>query len=157
MLLRTSFYDRTTSVWEEIWSDHLHHGYYTKTTKNNYEAQVEMIEQLLKFNVGCGIGGSSMYITQHYLGVQCYGITISSKQVQTAINNAQKMKLTDTCEFQLANALSLPFPNEIFDIVYSMESGEHIPDKRKFMSQMNYVLKSGGDLFMMATWCHRTV
>ena len=31
--------------------------------------------------------------------------------------------------FQVANALELPFPNASFDIVWSLESGEHMPDK----------------------------
>ena len=32
---------------------------------------------------------------------------------------------------QVADALEQPFPDGMFDLVWSMESGEHMPDKRK--------------------------
>jgi hypothetical protein len=31
---------------------------------------------------------------------------------------------------QVADALDQPFPDNAFDLVWSMESGEHMPDKR---------------------------
>lgn len=33
--------------------------------------------------------------------------------------------------FQVADALEQPFPDGQFDLVWSMESGEHMPDKEK--------------------------
>lgn len=33
--------------------------------------------------------------------------------------------------FQVADALNQPFPDGQFDLVWSMESGEHMPDKAK--------------------------
>lgn len=33
--------------------------------------------------------------------------------------------------FQVADALEQPFPDGQFDLVWSMESGEHMPDKTK--------------------------
>ena len=33
--------------------------------------------------------------------------------------------------FQVADALNQPFPDDEFDLVWSMESGEHMPDKEK--------------------------
>lgn len=33
--------------------------------------------------------------------------------------------------FQVADALNQPFPDGQFDLVWSMESGEHMPDKEK--------------------------
>ncbi len=36
--------------------------------------------------------------------------------------------------FQVADALEQPFPDGKFDLVWSMESGEHMPDKAKVLS-----------------------
>lgn len=36
--------------------------------------------------------------------------------------------------FQVADALAQPFPDGQFDLVWSMESGEHMPDKAKVFS-----------------------
>lgn len=45
----------------------------------------------------------------------------------TMLNNYQ-------VSFQVADALNQPFPDGQFDLVWSMESGEHMPDKTKVLS-----------------------
>lgn len=40
-------------------------------------------------------------------------------------------RLTEQVTLQVADALEQPFPDGQFDLVWSMESGEHMPDKRK--------------------------
>lgn len=39
--------------------------------------------------------------------------------------------MTEQVTLQVADALEQPFPDGQFDLVWSMESGEHMPDKRK--------------------------
>lgn len=39
-------------------------------------------------------------------------------------------------------------------IGFGLESGEHMPDKAKFLQECYRVLKPGGRL-ILATWCHR--
>lgn len=48
--------------------------------------------------------------------------------------------------FQVANALNQPFKNDTFDLVWSMESGEHMPDKKQVSS---YTAKSCAELFQI--------
>eukprot|EP00624_Nannochloropsis_granulata_P003321 evm.model.NODE_2696_length_18529_cov_22.576448.6 len=49
-----AFYDESTAIWEEVWGEHLHHGYYyTGKEKDHQKAQVDMIEETLKF---AGVG-----------------------------------------------------------------------------------------------------
>ena len=48
--------------------------------------------------------------------------------------------------------MSLRFPDNHFDLVWSMESGEHMPNKHGFLSEATRVLKPRGK-FLMATWC----
>ena len=57
--------------------------------------------------------------------------------------------LGDQLSFQVADALEMPFPDESFDLVWSLESGEHMPDKEKFVSELTRVLRPGG-LFLVA-------
>jgi tocopherol O-methyltransferase len=40
--------------------------------------------------------------------------------------------------------------------VWSLESGEHMPDKTGFLRECCRVLRPGG-VFILATWCHRPV
>lgn len=47
------FYDESSGIWEDIWGDHMHHGFYdpdsTVSVSDHREAQIRMIEQSLKF------------------------------------------------------------------------------------------------------------
>lgn len=49
----------------------------------------------------------------------------------------QAISETEQVSFEVADALAQPFPDNKFDLVWSMESGEHMPDKEKvfFISQ----------------------
>ena len=52
------------------------------------------------------------------------------------------------------DALNMEFPDDTFDFVWACESGEHMPDKKKYVEEMVRVLKPGGKL-VIATWCQR--
>lgn len=52
------------------------------------------------------------------------------------------------------DALNMEFPDASFDLVWACESGEHMPDKKRYVEEMVRVLKPGGTL-VIATWCQR--
>lgn len=164
------FYDASSGLWEEIWGEHMHHGYYGRT--GNYkmdrrQAQIDLIEELLLWagvkdadkkpqniiDVGCGIGGSTLYLAQKF-GAKATGISLSPVQVSRATARAKLAGLEERVQFQVANALEMPFADHSFDLVWSLESGEHMPDKTKFLQECYRVLQPGGKL-ILATWCHR--
>ncbi|XP_050253301.1 tocopherol O-methyltransferase, chloroplastic [Quercus robur] len=166
------FYDESSGVWEDIWGDHMHHGFYdpdsTVDVSGHRAAQIRMIDEALRFagisedptkrpksvvDVGCGIGGSSRYIASKF-GAKCQGITLSPVQAQRANALAAAQGLSDKASFQVADALEQPFPDGQFDLVWSMESGEHMPDKAKFVNELARVTAPGGTIIIV-TWCHR--
>ncbi|HEY9903045.1 MAG TPA: methyltransferase domain-containing protein [Candidatus Sericytochromatia bacterium] len=162
------FYDASSGLWEQIWGEHMHHGYYGATgkeKKNRRQAQIDLIEEFLNWggvgqaeqilDVGCGIGGSSLYLAQKF-NARAVGITLSPVQASRATQRAQEAGLAAEVQFQVADALDMPFADDTFDFVWSMESGEHMPDKEKFLAECYRVLKPGGT-FLMATWCHRPI
>ncbi|MBD1805208.1 methyltransferase domain-containing protein [Microcoleus sp. FACHB-SPT15] len=162
------FYDASSGLWEQVWGEHMHHGYYGATgneKKDRRQAQIDLIEELLKWaevrqaeqiiDVGCGIGGSSLYLAQKF-NARATGITLSPVQASRATERAEEAGLAAAVQFQVADALDMPFADETFDFVWSMESGEHMPDKEKFLAECYRVLKPGGT-FLMATWCHRPI
>ncbi|PIA46921.1 hypothetical protein AQUCO_01500448v1 [Aquilegia coerulea] len=170
------FYDESSGIWENIWGDHMHHGFYDPDAQasisDHRSAQIRMIEQSLSFaglnnnnneeslkiprsivDVGCGIGGSSRYLARKY-GAKCQGITLSPIQAQRAQELANAQGLGENVSFQVADALQQPFPDGQFDLVWSMESGEHMPDKTKFVNELIRVASPGGTIIIV-TWCHR--
>jgi tocopherol O-methyltransferase len=165
------FYDASSGLWEEVWGEHMHHGYYGKDGNlklDRRQAQINLIDELLTWakidptnrpqtilDVGCGIGGSSLYLAEKF-GARVTGITLSPVQANRAKERARSAGLTDITDFQVANALEMPFADNSFDLLWSLESGEHMPDKIKFLEECYRVLKPGGKL-ILATWCHRPV
>ncbi len=169
------FYDASSGLWESIWGEHMHHGYYGKN--GNYkldrrQAQIELIEELLLWagyeqnnpqnnpnvpqniiDVGCGIGGSTLYLAKKF-GSNATGITLSPIQASRAKERAVEAGMDSRVRFQVANALKMPFEDNTFDLVWSLESGEHMPEKAKFVAECYRVLKPGGKM-ILATWCHR--
>lgn len=160
------FYDASSGLWEKVWGEHMHHGYYGSEgniKKERRQAQIDLIEEVLKWSeiqqvekildVGCGIGGSSLYLAQKY-NATATGITLSPVQAARAKERAAIAQMSEKTEFLVADALQMPFADNSFDLVWSMESGEHMADKEQFLKECYRVLKPGGT-FLMATWCHR--
>lgn len=166
------FYDESSGVWEDVWGDHMHHGFYDPhvhpSISDHRSAQIRMIEEALRFagipddslnkpssivDVGCGIGGSSRYLARKY-DAKCQGITLSLVQAQRAQALAAAEGLADKVTFKVADALEQPFPDGQFDLIWSMESGEHMPDKTKFVSELVRVAAPGATVIIV-TWCHR--
>lgn len=155
------FWNKTSEGWQTIWGPHIHHGYFEHRGETAVEAQEKLIDKLLALltissqhrilDVGCGLGGSSLYLARKY-GAKVTGITLSQKQVDMATQLATKENIRDVT-FQVEDALSLAsFSEGTFDIVWSLESCEQFYDKQLFIEQAFRVLKPGGSL-LLATWC----
>lgn len=70
------------------------------------------------------------------------GITLSKSQVKRGGELAAEQGLGN-CSFQVMDALHMDFPDDTFDLVWACESGEHMPDKKKYIEEMTRVLKPG--------------
>lgn len=161
------FYDDSSGLWEQVWGEHMHHGYYGPTgtqKKDRRQAQIDLITELLQWagvqsaqnilDVGCGIGGSSLYLAQKF-DATVTGVTLSPVQAARAKERATQARLDCKTQFLVADALSLPLADSSFDLVWALESGEHMPDKVRFLQECYRVLQPGGTLIMV-TWCHRS-
>lgn len=160
------FYDQSSQLWEDIWGEHMHHGFYGPTgthKKEPQQAQVDLIDALLEWadirqprailDAGCGIGGSALYLCDRFQA-SVQGITLSPQQAARAHERAVTAGLAEQVSFQVADVLNTPLSDQQFDLIWSLESGEHYPDKAQFFRESYRLLQSGGTL-LMATWCHR--
>ncbi len=157
----TQYYDRTEVHYKMHWNLNqslaLHYGYWDASTKSFHEALVntnKILAQKAQINrtdkvldAGCGIGGSSIYLAQHY-GCHCTGISLSEKQVRTAQTIAQKNDLGHLCQFEQADFTNTPFEAESFDVIWAVESVCHANNKQAFIQEAFRLLKKGGRLIM---------
>jgi len=156
------FWNEISFGWKAIWGPHIHHGFY-EVDENTTPllAQEKLIVKLASFldlkpgqkllDVGCGMGGSSIYLAKHYQ-IEVSGITLSSVQLDIAKKEAINHPELNL-QFTIDDAHSLNnFSDNTFDIVWALESCEQFYDKALFIKQVNRVLKPNGKL-MLATWC----
>lgn len=97
-------------------------------------------------DLGCGNGRFVNIIKEK--GGEYFGCDVS----ESLINIAKKNYPNEN--FQVNQALKLPFENNYFDIIYSIAVLHHIPSKQfrlEFLKEVKRVLKPGG-LFVATVW-----
>jgi len=152
-----AYYDLASPYYHSMWGDHIHHGYWIRGDESKETAQIQLIEHLAQLaniktglrilDIGCGFGGSSLYLTKKY-GASTTGITISPVQVQMAKEAAAKTNLD--ASFLLMDAEDMQFAQP-FDLLWSVESISHYHDPRRFFASAVKFLKPGGH-FALTDW-----
>ena len=147
----------------------MHHGYYGPDGRahvDHRQAQLDMIEALLEWgraplrvdrflDAGCGVGGSSRYLAHKYAGAQGLGVTLSPIQAAEGTKFNARAGMAERLTIRAQDVYTLdPERDGTFDLIWSMESAEHMADKEGLFAAFNRLLKPGGRL-LMATWCHR--
>ena len=97
-------------------------------------------------DAGCGNGRLFDYLKE--LKVEYQGIDISPKLIATAQNKYPKTK------FKVADILSLPFIDQLFDVLVSIATLHHVPSteyREQVIKDFYRVLKPGGYL-LITVW-----
>ncbi len=151
------YYDIISPFSLSLWGEHLHHGYWIRGDESKEKAQLQLIEHLARLaniqsgsdilDIGCGLGASSLYLARHY-DAAVTGITISSVQVEMAIQAAAREQLD--AKFLLMDAEAMNFQKQ-FDLLWSVESISHYQNRQDFFAAAAKLLKPGGS-FAIIDW-----
>jgi tocopherol O-methyltransferase len=163
------YYDTTLDLYEELWGEHVHHGYWDVGESpaaggaDRHAAADRLVRELISYagvragtgvlDVGCGIGGPALYLAGA-LGCVVDGITLSPAQVARAEEKARAAGLAEWTRFSRRDALATGLPDESFDVVWAVESLAHLPDCGAFYAEALRLLRPGGTL-AAATWAIR--
>jgi cyclopropane fatty-acyl-phospholipid synthase-like methyltransferase len=156
-----NYYDTCERHYRQWWgldrSLAIHAGFWDETTKTLHDALIRENEKLASIakiqpsdhvlDAGCGIGGSSIYLAET-IGCLVTGITLSEKQVQTAVHKAADRHLVKTPSFLVRDYTNTGFPEASFDVVWAIESVCHAEDKRLFVREAHRILRPGGRLIL---------
>jgi tocopherol O-methyltransferase len=163
------FYDASTPLWLNTWGEQMHHGYYGPNGQKKVEhkqAQIDMIEELLAWgkspakvgtflDAGCGVGGSSRYLALRHPEANGLGVTLSPVQAENGQRYNKEAGVGERLEIRAQDVYTIDSKHDnSFDLIWSMESAEHMKDKQALMDLFYRLLRPGGKL-VMATWCHR--
>ena len=109
------------------------------TLGRRFTEMVAPHQPLRLLDIGCGTGQSRQIYSQH---VNAYiGVDLSKEALQFA-----RQRFT-ACEFVRANACTLPFANETFDVVAFSSVLHHIDNFTQALFEARRVVRRGGHVF----------
>lgn len=124
--------------------EHLSQEYYAKSNKYCEQRFSQIIRQEVTkakrvLELGCGSGFMARAIKQEYIGVD-----ISQRML---VQNPIAIKKNDS--LICSDAANLPFSNESFDAVFSINLLEHTPQPEIVIKEAVRVLRKGGNIVMI--------
>ncbi len=121
--------------------DQLHGGGLQST-----KAQAELVgvtEEMRALDAGCGIGGSSRYLT-HTHGCRVEAIDLTPEFVETASRLNELCGLGDRITTRQGSVTDLPYDDQSFDLVWCQNVTMNVEDKPRMFAEACRVLAPGG-------------
>lgn len=157
-----TYYNHTLLHYKVGWqlnkSKGLHLGLWYHDTKHLHDAIQNANKKIAGFltstndarvlDAGCGVGGTAMYLAQHY-GCQAEGITLSKGQISQGQIYIREAGLEGQVRLSLQDYTATSFAEGSFDLVYAIESICHAHEKAAFFKEAFRVLKPGGKLVIL--------
>lgn len=103
----------------------------------------EFTPEMHILDVGCGIGGSTRRLS-HETGCRVTGVDLSNEYIDVAMRLTQLLGMQDQVKFHACSALELPYDNDSFDGVWSLQMNMNVEDKLGWLKETCRVLKPGG-------------
>lgn len=94
-------------------------------------------------DVGCGIGGSTRRLSSE-VGCRVTGIDLSDQYIDAAERLTALLNMEGRVKFQACSALELPFDDNSFDGVWSLQMNMNVEDKLSWLKETYRVIKPGG-------------
>jgi len=157
--LSITFYDVATEFYELGWGDAFHFaprflGETLNSSIRRYESWLAAHARISKgmkvMDAGCGVGGPAIHIAMT-TEAEVVGINTNVFQIGRARKRTEAVNLQDRITYVEADFNFLPFDDNTFDAVYSVEAICYSSDKVKTLKEWLRVLKPGGYM-SLTTW-----
>lgn len=123
-----------------------------------YDKRIKAIKHSLEgysfkkvLDAGCGDGEIGKLLKEQF-GIDVYGIDISRRGVALANEKGVRAKIADM-------SVKIPFADNMFDLVISSATIEHVISPDRFLKEMRRILRPGGILLVstpnLSFWLNR--
>lgn len=102
------------------------------------------LENASVLEVGCGPGDFAIHLASKAKAVTAVDFSPVAIEIADKKRAAQNVQ----AEFKVADAQQLPFTDNCFDVVFSCECLEHLPNPQRALIEMHRVLRPGGTLIL---------
>jgi len=118
-------------------------------TTRKFTDQLNLKKDMKVLDIGCGIGGSAFYMARRF-EVDVLGVDLSENMIDIALDyrNKTEGKVKYRVQFYIEDAISMDYPENFYDVVYSRDTILHIPDKLDLFKKFYKALKPGGKIFI---------
>lgn len=124
-------------------ADQIHGGGLEQT---KFHASLATITPGMKvLDMGCGIGGPARYFATEF-GCEVLGVDITPEYVDVARMLTKKVGLSDKVAFHCNDVTSLPYENNIFDMIWALNVTMNIKNRDALYQEMHRMLKVGGTI-----------
>lgn len=105
-------------------------------------------EQSKLLDVAPGMGTQDIYLARNFSPLSIDGLDVTWGHVEHGRRRACEAGLDDRVHFSHGTATEIPFPDQVFTHVLSIEGPEHFDTREKFLHEARRVLQPGGVIAM---------
>merc|ERR1712168_1328305 len=107
-----------------------------ETTTREFCSQLGLRPGMKVLDIGCGTGGSAFYMAREF-GVDVHGIDLASNMIGIAQDYRAEMEpaVKHRVQFYIEDALTMEYPENFYDVVYSRDTILHITDKKQLFGK----------------------
>lgn len=156
-----AYYDKTESRlgYGLLFGGRKHFGYYPEGARHvsmgtamrlmedRVGAALSLPPDSLVLDAGCGEGHTAQRLHERF-GLRVEGVDLLDFNIARGVRRIAKKGLTPSVHLQVGDYTALPFPDDTFDGVYTLETLVHAPDYTQALKEFRRVLRPGGKLVL---------
>lgn len=123
------------------------------TSEKMYEklAELGVRPEDVLLDAGCGRGNHSVGLAQRF-GCVVVGLDPAGTGLEMGHTAAEQEHLAARVIFQQGSMEALPYPDEVFDLIWCRDVLVHVPDAQRGMEECARVLRPGGVMVIYTTF-----
>ncbi|MBD3278984.1 MAG: methyltransferase domain-containing protein [Candidatus Aegiribacteria sp.] len=130
-------------LWELIMGEQIHVGGWSQSAVLAEKAGIKSGQKVLDV---CSALGAGLRFLERKYGIEGYGLDATEHMVEEAKRRTDEDGQSNSIEYRVGNAESIPWPDESFHVVWGEDAWCYVEDKNKLIEEARRVLKPGGTI-----------